>query len=308
LHAALSGWLAYNALPVFLLVRACAGKPDAAVLTQPSPLKFQSRCISLFPNCTGYAIGSIEGRVGIQYIDEPPPQPIGAPVQDPPVDTRNFCFKCHTRHARSVPTRIMRPVCQRPLTRFSEVLCAFCASGHRQNQDVYSVNALRFHPKHNTFVTAGGGQHAHHTGERGAHAGRMAGSLKNCDLRSFAVATVCLCVLLPASDGHFVYWNHVSKQRLKINEKRSNSLTCADWNADGSMLALGVSYDYARGAEGDDKTSSKPNNVTVHRVLDTGQQTHAHCGEDSMGMDRSNLITLPLCACHADIAPKPAAV
>ena len=35
-----------------------------------SPLKWQTRCIACFPAANGYAVGSIEGRVGIQYIDE----------------------------------------------------------------------------------------------------------------------------------------------------------------------------------------------------------------------------------------------
>jgi mRNA export factor len=34
--------------------------------TIDSPLKFQTRSISCFPDQTGYAIGSIEGRVAIQ--------------------------------------------------------------------------------------------------------------------------------------------------------------------------------------------------------------------------------------------------
>jgi mRNA export factor len=35
-----------------------------------SPLKWQTRTVSCFIDGKGYAIGSIEGRVGIQYIDE----------------------------------------------------------------------------------------------------------------------------------------------------------------------------------------------------------------------------------------------
>ncbi len=35
-----------------------------------SPLKWQTRCIGTFHNGSGYAIGSIEGRVGIQYIED----------------------------------------------------------------------------------------------------------------------------------------------------------------------------------------------------------------------------------------------
>ena len=52
-----------------------------------SPLKYQHRCVSIFNDMkkkapAGYALGSIEGRVAIQYI-----QPIN------PKD--NFTFKCH---------------------------------------------------------------------------------------------------------------------------------------------------------------------------------------------------------------------
>lgn len=35
-----------------------------------SPLKWQTRCIACFPAANGYAVGSIEGRVGIQYVNE----------------------------------------------------------------------------------------------------------------------------------------------------------------------------------------------------------------------------------------------
>jgi mRNA export factor len=47
-----------------------------------SPLKFQSRVISCFPDKTGFALGSIEGRVAIHHVDDK--------------DTsKNFAFKCH---------------------------------------------------------------------------------------------------------------------------------------------------------------------------------------------------------------------
>ena len=35
-----------------------------------SPLKYQTRCISCFPDTTGYLIGSIEGRVAVQHVEE----------------------------------------------------------------------------------------------------------------------------------------------------------------------------------------------------------------------------------------------
>jgi mRNA export factor len=72
-----------------------------------SPLKFQSRCVSCFPDSTGYAVGSIEGRVGIQYVQK---------VQG----KDSFAFKCH-----------------------------------RQDANVYSVNAIAFQNQFGTFATVG---------------------------------------------------------------------------------------------------------------------------------------------------------
>lgn len=81
-----------------LIVVATAG-PDRQVLaydlTQPqqpreilrkeSPLDLQTRCVTLFPDLTGYAIGSIEGRMGIQVF-----QPTVA-------NNKSFKFKCHRK-------------------------------------------------------------------------------------------------------------------------------------------------------------------------------------------------------------------
>jgi len=84
-----------------------------------SLLKYQHRCISIFTDKTrkpnGFAIGSIEGRVAIMYVD----------TTNPNVD--NFTFKCH-RSNPTVPTN---------------------------TQDIYSVNDIAFHPIHNTLATVG---------------------------------------------------------------------------------------------------------------------------------------------------------
>ena len=47
-----------------------------------SPLKWQTRVVSTFTDGTGFAVGSIEGRCAIQYVEE----------KD---STNNFSFKCH---------------------------------------------------------------------------------------------------------------------------------------------------------------------------------------------------------------------
>ncbi|GAB7348282.1 hypothetical protein MBLNU459_g6263t1 [Dothideomycetes sp. NU459] len=79
-----------------------------------SPLKWQTRVVSCFADATGFAIGSIEGRCAIQYVED---KDSGS----------NFSFKCHRQN---VPNQ-------------------------RDVANVYSVNAISFHPEHGTFSTAG---------------------------------------------------------------------------------------------------------------------------------------------------------
>ncbi|CAD7948212.1 unnamed protein product [Amoebophrya sp. A120] len=55
--------------------------------TQPAKagetaLKMQTRCVAAFPDKTGYAVGSIEGRCSIAYVQQ---------------TDKNFAFKCHRR-------------------------------------------------------------------------------------------------------------------------------------------------------------------------------------------------------------------
>jgi len=58
------------------------GNPSQPFRTVDSPLKFQHRCLEIFPDKTGFAVGSVEGRVAISHVQE----------KDLP---RNFAFKCH---------------------------------------------------------------------------------------------------------------------------------------------------------------------------------------------------------------------
>lgn len=61
-----------------------AGKAEL-VLDRESSLKFQTRCVKFFPEGTGIALGSVEGRVGIEFLDE---LGIAAPM-------KRYAFKCH---------------------------------------------------------------------------------------------------------------------------------------------------------------------------------------------------------------------
>ena len=47
-----------------------------------SPLKYQTRCVTAFPDKSGFLVGSIEGRVAVQHVEEA-------------MTAKNFTFKCH---------------------------------------------------------------------------------------------------------------------------------------------------------------------------------------------------------------------
>ena len=139
-----------------------------------SPLKYQSRCVSIFPDQQGFAVGSIEGRVGIQHLLERDKE-------------KNFAFKCH-----------------------------------REGNDVYAVNCLSFHLPFGTFATCG-------------------------------------------SDGTYVFWDKDSKQRLKLFQKMNNSLTAATFNAQGTIFAYALGYDWSKGVEYYDRLK-QPNAILLHQV------------------------------------------
>ncbi|KAI4162564.1 MAG: hypothetical protein LQ342_003795 [Letrouitia transgressa] len=87
-------------------------EPTKFYKTMQSPLKWQTRVVTCFNDGSGFAVGSIEGRCAIQYVEE----------KD---SNANFSFKCHRSQAST------------------------------NNTNVYSVNAISFHPQHGTFSTAG---------------------------------------------------------------------------------------------------------------------------------------------------------
>ncbi|TFK28177.1 polyA+ RNA export [Coprinopsis marcescibilis] len=82
-----------------------------------SPLKWQTRTLSCFslPSGGGYAVGSVEGRVAIHFIDDKNSQ-------------GNFSFRCHRRD--SVPNS-------------------------KDQSLIYAVNAMAYHPVQGTLATAG---------------------------------------------------------------------------------------------------------------------------------------------------------
>ncbi|KAG7553615.1 hypothetical protein FFLO_02970 [Filobasidium floriforme] len=97
--------------------------PGVVKSSKESPLKMQTRTITCFPAKSpagnGYAIGSVEGRVAIQYAED----------KD---SGQNFSFRCHRGE----------PVTVNQMNRTTETA-------------VYSVNDISFNRLHGTFSTAG---------------------------------------------------------------------------------------------------------------------------------------------------------
>jgi cell cycle arrest protein BUB3 len=68
-------------------------KMDEPFSKRSSSLKFQTRCIRIFPDQTGFATSSVEGRVAIDYIDS-----------SPEYQQQKYAFKCHRSVVDGVPT------------------------------------------------------------------------------------------------------------------------------------------------------------------------------------------------------------
>lgn len=108
-----------------LLVAGCADRkiniynlqePGKVFKSLESTLRMQTRVVACFPAADGFAIGSIEGRVAITYVDEKASS------------SENFSFKCHRRDQ---------------------------SAQNKSHTLVFAVNDISFHQQQGTFSTAG---------------------------------------------------------------------------------------------------------------------------------------------------------
>lgn len=115
-----------------LLVVGCAERHIAIIdLNNPqqifkntmSPLKWQTRTVSCYPQGNGFAIGLIESRCAIQYID------------DAEQSKNGFSFKCHRKQIGGTTSNLNRNL--------------------PNEFHLYPVNHIAFHPIYGTFSTAG---------------------------------------------------------------------------------------------------------------------------------------------------------
>ncbi|CAG9809053.1 unnamed protein product [Chironomus riparius] len=61
------------------------------VARRESSLKYQTRCIRIFPKKEGYVMSSIEGRVAVEYFDN-----------DAEIQKKKFAFKCHRNRDKDI--------------------------------------------------------------------------------------------------------------------------------------------------------------------------------------------------------------
>lgn len=66
-------------------------------IQRESFLKYQTRCISTFPDQKGYVIGSIEGRVAVEYFEQTK-------------ENQRYAFKCHRSQDKTTGLEIIYPV------------------------------------------------------------------------------------------------------------------------------------------------------------------------------------------------------
>jgi mRNA export factor len=158
------------------------GQPQQQ-LAMDSPLKYQTRTITVFPDQSGFAIGSIEGRCHIHFFNQKPNAP-------------SFAFRCHRDENQNT-----------------------------KETTVYPVNAIPFHPVYGTFATVGG-------------------------------------------DGCINFWDKDSKQRLKQFPSCGDTISCANFNAQGKIFAYAKSYEWSKGCEGYQGAGVAKNEIFLHYTVD----------------------------------------
>jgi cell cycle arrest protein BUB3 len=103
------------------------------VLDRESSLKYQTRTVKFFPQGVGIALGSIEGRVAVEFLND--------------LGIKSGTYDSYT----SIITQLAGCV----LTCFLLDKNKYAFKCHRVGDIVYPVNSIDFHPKFGTFCTGG---------------------------------------------------------------------------------------------------------------------------------------------------------
>ena len=122
-----------------ILVLGCANRhistinllnPSQQPTTIFSPLKFQTRVIKAFPDATGYCIGGIDGRIGVDFINN---------------ETRNYSFKCHRGNQK---VNMVNDLCFNNMG----TMCSVGSDGAISIWDINSKSSLRHFDKESESV------------------------------------------------------------------------------------------------------------------------------------------------------------
>uniref|UniRef100_A0A0D9V3B6 Uncharacterized protein n=1 Tax=Leersia perrieri TaxID=77586 RepID=A0A0D9V3B6_9ORYZ len=183
--------------------------PQAEFKRIVSPLKLQTRCLAAFPDQQGFLMFNSIVKLKVGSIEGR----VGVHHIDDGQQGKNFTFKCH-----------------------------------RDGNDIYSVNALNFHPVHHTFATSGSDGGFNFWDKDSKQRLKVADGHQNQGL-----------LYGPFLTGHVNVTGAFNKCPLPI--------TCSTFNQDGSIFAYAACYDWSKGAE-KHNPSAKPN-IFLHSVQDS---------------------------------------
>ncbi|KAL5483169.1 BUB3 [Sanghuangporus weigelae] len=92
---------------------------DSPAQVRESSLKFLTRGIACMADGQGYAVGSVEGRISVEFFDP-----------SPEAQKKKYAFKCHRQSVKNKET-------------------------DKDEEHVWPVNTIAFHPVYNTFASGG---------------------------------------------------------------------------------------------------------------------------------------------------------
>ncbi|KND01555.1 uncharacterized protein SPPG_03356 [Spizellomyces punctatus DAOM BR117] len=174
-------------------------------LRQQNPVhvyQLGERCYVMDSSGPLLVIGSADRKLHVFDMNNPstPFRVIDSPLK---FQTRSIgCFTVSSSPGFCVGSIEGR--CQIQYIEEKQLSSSFSFKCHRVDKEVYSLNAISFHPTFGTFSTAG-------------------------------------------SDGTINFWDKESKQRLKAFPSVGFPITSTAFNADGSIFAYSIGYDWHKG-------------------------------------------------------------
>lgn len=249
----------------------CSIKTGQPEQVRESSLKYQTRCIRCYPNGTGYALSSIEGRVAMEYFDN-----------NEQVQSRKYAFKCHRRSEAG--RDLVYPV---NAIAFHPIFGTFATGGRQDFVKAWhdshegarpascaanSLSAPVLLCLHmdvpdtllylvcllitlsavmcNTHMSALSLPKLQSSGTCKIASRRLGGTVYGNFRNShawFGIAEQLTCCCHVGCDGVVNIWDGEHKKRLYQISKYPTSIAAMAFNADGNLLAVAASYTHENG-------------------------------------------------------------